>query len=55
MFINVALAPLLAIAFPAVLYKYKIDPALGSGPLGTVAQDFISLMIYFLIATLIIL
>jgi magnesium transporter len=30
------------------------DPALGSGPIGTVVQDVISLSIYFLIAALLI-
>jgi magnesium transporter len=55
MLINVTLAPLLAIIFPVILYRDHLDPALGSGPLATVAQDFLSLMIYFCVATFILL
>ncbi len=55
MFANVTLAPILAIMFPVVLYRDHLDPALGSGPLTTVAQDFLSLMVYFVIASIIIL
>lgn len=55
MFIDVALSPILALIFPILLYRDHLDPALGSGPLATVTQDFISLMVYFGIASLIIL
>ena len=54
MFINVSLAPALAIFIPALLYREHTDPALGAGPLATIIQDMISLLIYFLIASLII-
>ena len=32
-------------------WRLGYDPALGSGPVGTVVQDVISLLIYFLIAS----
>lgn len=53
--INLAFAPILAIAIPSLLYKEHADPALGSGPIATIIQDLISILIYFLIASLIIL
>lgn len=54
MFINVAIAPLIALIIPEILFKEHTDPALGAGPITTVIQDFISLLIYFAIATLIV-
>jgi magnesium transporter len=39
---------------PWLFGRMGYDPALGSGPIGTVVQDVISLSIYFLIATLLI-
>jgi magnesium transporter len=36
---------------PWLFARFGHDPALGSGPLATVVQDVLSLMIYFLIAT----
>ena len=55
MFLNISLAPLLAILMSKFLQKEKTDPALGSGPFSTVLQDLISLTIYFLVAWVIIL
>lgn len=54
MLINITIAPVLATVIPTVLYKEHSDPALGSGPLATIIQDLISLLIYFFIASLII-
>ena len=54
MFVNLAFAPVLALLVTRILQKEKTDPALGSGPFSTILQDLISLLIYFLIATLII-
>lgn len=54
MLINITIAPVLATIIPNLLYKEHSDPALGSGPLATIIQDLISLLIYFFIATLII-
>lgn len=54
MFINVSIAPIVAVIIPAILQKERTDPALGAGPFATILQDLISLLIYFLVATLII-
>lgn len=54
MFANLSLAPALATIIPELLYKEHTDPALGAGPLATIIQDMISLLIYFVIASLII-
>lgn len=47
-------AVLIAIAIPLLLYSMKKDPALGSGPMATAFQDVSTLLIYFLIASIII-
>lgn len=54
MFVNVSIAPIVALIIPEILFKEHTDPALGAGPFATVIQDMISLLIYFLIASLII-
>ncbi|MEK7578666.1 MAG: magnesium transporter [Patescibacteria group bacterium] len=54
MLINLTIAPLLALFIPNLLYKRHIDPALGSGPIATIIQDLISLLVYFIIAGIII-
>jgi len=53
MLINLSIAPILATAIPELLYKEHTDPALGAGPLATIIQDMISLLVYFLVAMLI--
>lgn len=45
-----ATATLVAMGLPAVLHRLGRDPAYGSGPLATVIQDLLSILIYFLIA-----
>lgn len=55
MLINLTLAPLLALTIPALLYREHADPALGAGPLATIIQDLISLLVYFVVAFFIIL
>jgi magnesium transporter len=42
-----AVATLVAMSLPWLLSKVGMDPAFGSGPLATVAQDLLSLLIYF--------
>jgi magnesium transporter len=44
-------ATLVAMALPAMLTRFGQDPAFGSGPLATVIQDLLSLLIYFLVAS----
>ncbi|MCW3147435.1 magnesium transporter [Stutzerimonas stutzeri] len=44
-------ATLTAMALPWLLNSLGLDPAFGSGPLATVIQDLLSILIYFAIAT----
>lgn len=53
MLINATISPFIALLIPELLYKEKTDPALGAGPFATILQDIISLIIYFLIASLV--
>lgn len=46
-------AALFGTFIPLILDKYKIDPALATGPFITTANDIIGLIIYFLLGTLI--
>ncbi len=39
-----------AIALPGLLQRLGADPAYGSGPLATVIQDLLSILIYFMVA-----
>jgi magnesium transporter len=43
-------ATVVAVILPLVLQRFDFDPAFGSGPLATVIQDILSLVIYFAIA-----
>lgn len=47
-----ATANLVAMALPWILHRLGIDPAFGSGPLATVIQDLLSIMIYLAIASM---
>lgn len=47
-------ATLAAMALPYFLDRLGVDPAFGSGPLATVIQDLLSILIYFTIAILVI-
>jgi magnesium transporter len=44
-------ATFLGILIPNILKRYGLDPAVGSGPFATVIQDFLSVTIYFSIAS----
>jgi magnesium transporter len=46
-----ATASLVALSLPWFLNRLGIDPAFGSGPLATVIQDLLSVVIYLVIAT----
>jgi magnesium transporter len=46
------LATTIGLLLPWLLEKIGRDPAFGSGPIATIIQDVLSLLIYFLIATL---
>jgi len=45
-----AVATLVAMSLPWIMARHGRDPAFGSGPLATVIQDLLSLLIYFAIA-----
>ena len=44
-------ATLVAMALPYLFTRFGRDPAFGSGPLGTVVQDLLSILIYFVVAS----
>jgi magnesium transporter len=46
-----ATASFVALSLPWLLNRFGIDPAYGSGPLATVIQDLLSVIIYLAIAT----
>jgi magnesium transporter len=46
-----ATASFVALSLPWALDRLGIDPAFGSGPLATVIQDLLSVIIYLVIAT----
>lgn len=54
MFVNITIAPLVAVALVYLLQKERTDPALGAGPFTTILQDILSLLIYFAVATMIV-
>lgn len=55
MFLAVATAPLVALLVTELLQLEHLDPAVGSGPIATVIQDTLSVLIYGIIASLILL
>jgi magnesium transporter len=46
-------AAAVGIGFPALLARLKRDPAFGSGPMATIVQDILSLLIYFAVVSLV--
>ncbi len=53
---SITTAALLALLIPTLLQRFKkVDPAVGAGPFTTAIQDLVSLVIYFAIASVIIL
>jgi magnesium transporter len=47
LFVSSSLATLIAMVLPYVLARFGRDPAFGSGPLATVIQDLLSILVYF--------
>ena len=45
-----SIATVVAMALPALLRRFDVDPAFGSGPLATVAQDLLTIVIYLVVA-----
>lgn len=54
-FFAIATAPMVALASVQIFQKLHEDPATGTGPIATVVQDMVSVIIYGLIASYIIL
>lgn len=52
LFVAGSIATTIGFALPLGLSRAGIDPALGSGPLGTVIQDVLSILVYFGVAAL---
>lgn len=50
MFAACSTATVMAMALPWLFSQFRIDPAFGSGPLATVVQDLLSILLYFVIA-----
>ena len=48
--VSCSIATLVAMVLPYVLSRFGRDPAYGSGPLATVIQDLLSVLVYFAIA-----
>jgi magnesium transporter len=46
-----SVATIVAMLLPAALTRLNLDPAFGAGPLATVIQDLLSILIYFVIVT----
>lgn len=51
LFAACSVATVVALVLPVSLLRVGVDPAFGAGPLATVIQDLLSLLIYFAIAT----
>lgn len=49
-----SVATIVAVMLPAVLDRIGLDPAFGSGPLATVIQDLLSILIYFAVVTVVV-
>ncbi len=54
LFAACSVATLIAMALPALFQRMGRDPAFGSGPLATVIQDLLSIVIYFAIVSAIV-
>lgn len=54
MLVTILVAVIVATLIPTILVKFNRDPAVGSGPFATMIQDFLSLIIYFVIAMILI-
>lgn len=52
-FFAICAAITIAVSLPWIFLKFKIDPAIASGPFATIIRDIISLIIYFAVVILI--
>jgi magnesium transporter len=51
LFAACSIATVIAMALPWVIHRFGGDPAYGSGPIATVTQDLLSIVIYLAVAT----
>ncbi len=51
LFVAATLATGIGLGLPWLLHRRGVDPAFGSGPLATVVQDVLSLVVYLLVVT----
>ncbi|GAB2727941.1 magnesium transporter [Nocardia thraciensis] len=49
-----SVAGVVAMALPWAISRLQVDPAFGSGPLATVVQDLLSILVYFAVAAVIV-
>ncbi|WP_406239600.1 magnesium transporter [Nocardia sp. NBC_01009] len=49
-----SIAAVVAMGLPWTMSKLKIDPAFGAGPLATVVQDLLSILIYLAVTTIVV-
>ncbi len=54
MFASCSIATVVAMALPAAFQHFGKDPAFGSGPLATVLQDLLSIVVYLAIVVAIV-
>ncbi|MDP5275189.1 magnesium transporter [Chengkuizengella axinellae] len=52
LFLTLIIGTLAGTIIPLILYQFKVDPAIASGPLITTLNDIFSLVVYFGLATL---
>lgn len=52
LFASASCATIVAVTLPWIIDHLSFDPAFGSGPLATVIQDLLSIVIYFALATI---
>lgn len=55
MLINIIVATIIAALIPLLIYRENRDPALGAGPITTAVQDFVSIFVYFAVASAVLL
>jgi magnesium transporter len=54
LFVACSAANAIALGLPVLMRGLSIDPAFGSGPLATVTQDLLSILIYLVVASLLV-
>lgn len=54
MAVSILTSPIVSLIIPSILKKEHTDPAVGAGPFTTVVQDLISLIIYFIVSTIVV-